>query len=57
MVILTDLGITRIESDEILILSKVYEDELHFGKNNDNIKEMVKALVNSERYGKQEKQI
>jgi hypothetical protein len=45
IMILTELGITRIESDKTSILSKVYEDELDFGKNNENINEMVKALI------------
>jgi hypothetical protein len=45
VIILTKLGTTKIDGDKIRILSKIYEDELSFGKTNKQLYELVQALI------------
>lgn len=44
MMILSKSGVTEIEKDKMEVLSKIYEEELNYGKNHDDVQKMIKPL-------------
>ncbi len=49
MVILTEKGVTKLNSTQIEVLRKIYDKELVYGKNHEKIKELVKSNIKRDR--------